>query len=881
MKDDQQRTIYLKDYRPSDYLIDAAGFDIALHATQTRVTSTLTMRPNPAAGKKPAVLKLNAENLQVESIHIDGALVSHTIYQIDAAWLTIHEPPSSPFVLTIVSVCDPQSNKALSGLYVSRGIYCTQCEAEGFRRIAPYLDRPDVLAKFRVRLEADKAAAPVLLGNGNLIESGDIGGGRHFAVWDDPHPKPSYLFALVGGNLAHIQDEFVTSSGRKVDLRIYAEPGKEERCWWAMDSLKRSMAWDEKRFGLEYDLDIFMIVAVSDFNMGAMENKGLNIFNDKLILAAPETATDSDYEHIEAVVAHEYFHNWTGNRVTCRDWFQLCLKEGLTVFRDQEFTSDERSRALKRIGDVRLLRSRQFPEDGGPLAHPVRPDSFIEINNFYTLTVYEKGAELCRMLQTLVGVEGFRKGIDLYFERHDGQAVTVEDFLAAIADANGADLEQFKLWYSQAGTPALNARFTYSTAEQSARLTLTQTLSASPGQTKKKPQQIPVKLGLVGKNGDDLPLRLGGGGIVENSLIQLRKRRETFVFEGLAERPTLSLLRDFSAPVKLTTDLKDADLLFLMAHDSNAFNRWEAGRTLAMRLLITASTGLSPKPRMQGAFIEALGKTLADESLDAAYRTAFAALPSELDIASAIGHNVDPEAIHTARQAFRAKIGKVLAAPLISLYETLVAIPGETYSPDAASAGARALRNTALSYLVAGGGKTGLKMAKAHYDAAQNMTDTMAALAILASEDTAASKAAFADFYERWKDDHLVIDKWFAMQATSHAANAVSRVRKLTQHPLFNITNPNKVRSVYGAFAHGNQVRFNDASGEGYALLASAIIELDGFNPQVAARMAGAFENWRMFEPGRQALAQKAIQSIAAKPDLSPDTDEIVSKILS
>ena len=841
----------------------------------------MSLRRNPAAGEKPGALELNAENLVIESIHINGAPVSPPVYQIDAAWLTIHEPPSSPFVLTIVSVCDPQSNKALSGLYLSRGIYCTQCEAEGFRRIAPYLDRPDVLAKFRVRLEADKAEAPVLLGNGNLIESGDLEGGRHYAVWDDPHPKPSYLFALVGGNLAHIRDEFNTASGRKVDLRIYAELGKEERCWWAMDSLKRSMAWDEKRFGLEYDLDIFMIVAVSDFNMGAMENKGLNIFNDKLILAAPETATDSDYEHIEAVVAHEYFHNWTGNRVTCRDWFQLCLKEGLTVFRDQEFTSDERSRAVKRIGDVRLLRSRQFPEDSGPLAHPVRPDSFIEINNFYTLTVYEKGAELCRMLQTLVGVEGFRKGIDLYFERHDGQAVTVEDFIAAMADANNADLGQFKLWYSQAGAPELNARFTYSAAKQTARLTLTQTLNASPGQTKKKPQQIPVKLGLVGKNGDDLPLRLEGGGIVENSLIQLRKRRETFIFEGLTERPTLSLLRDFSAPVKLTTDLKDADLLFLMAHDSNAFNRWEAGRTLAMRLLITAATGLAPKSKMQSAFIEALGKTLADESLDPAYRTAFATLPSELDVASAIGHNVDPEAIHTARQAFRAKIGKVLAAPLISLYETLAAIPGETYSPDAASAGARALRNTALSYLVAGGGKSGLKMVKAYYDTARNMTDTMAALSILSNEETAASKAAFADFYDRWKDDHIVIDKWFAMQATSHAANAVSRVRKLTQHPLFNITNPNKVRSVYGAFAHGNQVRFNDASGEGYALLASAILELDGFNPQVAARMAGAFENWRMFEPGRQALAQKAIQSIAAKPGLSPDTDEIVSKILS
>ncbi len=881
MKDDKQRTIFLKDYRPSGCLIDTAEFHISLHPTQTRVASKLSIRPNSAAGKKPGVLRLDAEKIAVEAVRIDGALLKASDYEADGASLTINHPPASPFVLEIVSTCDPQANKALSGLYLSRGIYCTQCEAEGFRRIAPYLDRPDVLAKFRVRLEADKAEAPVLLSNGNLIESGDIGSGRHFAVWDDPHPKPAYLFALVGGNLTYIQDEFVTASGRKVDLRIYAEPGKEERCRWAMDSLKRSMRWDEKRFGLEYDLDIFMIVAVSDFNMGAMENKGLNIFNDKLILAAPETATDGDYEHIEAVVAHEYFHNWTGNRVTCRDWFQLCLKEGLTVFRDQEFTSDERSRAVKRIDDVRLLRSRQFQEDGGPLAHPVRPDAFIEINNFYTLTVYEKGAELCRMLQTLTGVEGFRKGVDLYFERHDAQAVTVEDFLAAMADANSADLSQFKLWYTQAGTPEVTARCTYSAANQTARLTLTQTLSPSPGQEKKKPLHIPVKLGLVGKNGDDLPLKLAGGGNGAGGVIHLRKRRETFVFEGLAERPSLSLLRDFSAPVRLTTDLKEADLLFLMASDSNSFNRWEAAQSLAMRLLRAAPAGEASKPRTLTAFTAALGKTLADDNLDTAYRAAFGALPSERDIALSIGRNVDPEAIHNARQTMRAKIGAALAKPLLQLYHSLAPAPDTPFSPDAKSTGQRALRNMALAYLTIAGGRSAPRLLKAHYDSAQNMTDAIAALSLFSNVESKESKAAFDEFYVRWRDDHTVIDKWFMLQAMSYTPSVIARIRELSGHPLFEMTNPNKVRSVYGAFAHNNQVRFNDASGEGYTLLASVVTELDGFNPQIAARLAGAFESWRMFEPGRQTLARAAIERIAAKPGISADTYEIVSKILS
>jgi aminopeptidase N len=860
MKQDQQRTIYLKDYRPADFAIKAAEFVIHLDPRRTRVETVLTMYPR---GRKSAELTLDVENIEIETVAIDGKPLSRDAYAVEGDTLMIARPPRKDFKLEIVSYCDPEANKALSGLYRSRGVYCTQCEAEGFRRIAPYLDRPDVLAKFRVRLEAEKAEAPVLLSNGNLVESGDLPGGRHYVVWDDPHPKPSYLFALVGGDLAHIADEFTTASGRHVELRIYCERGKEERCHWAMDSLKRSMAWDERRFGLEYDLDVFNIVAVSDFNMGAMENKGLNIFNDKLILADPETATDGEFEHIEAVVAHEYFHNWTGNRVTCRDWFQLCLKEGLTVFRDQEFTSDERSRPVKRIDDVRLLKSRQFVEDAGPLAHPVRPDSFVEINNFYTLTVYEKGAELCRMLQTLFGVEGFRKGVDLYFERHDGQAVTVEDWLAAMADANGADLKQFKLWYTQAGTPELKARLTYSKATKTTKLKLKQSYANSEG---KKPLQIPVKIGLIGKDGSDL----------YSEVMHLTKRRQTFAFEGLAERPVLSVLRDFSAPVKLSVDYKDSDLLFLMARDSNTFNRWQAAHIMAGRLLIAAAKGVDAAPRTGSAFIKALGETLADGSLEPAYRAHFAALPSERDIALDIGENVDPEAIHHARRKLKAKIGAELRKPLTALYQSLrIDAP---YLPDAHQSGQRALRNAALNYL-AHAGETGL--VEAHYREARNMTDAVFALAGLLDEDAPQCEAALRHFYDRWRGDHLVIDKWFGLQAGSSSPRTLSRLQTLRNHELFNMSNPNKVRAVYGAFAHGNQSRFHDASGEGYRIVSEAVMELDSFNPQVAARLAGAFESWRMMEPGRRTQAEAAIRAIAAKPGLSRDTQEIVSKILT
>ncbi len=653
MKTDVPHPIYLKDYAAPLFLVDETALDLALAPTETRVRSRLSVRPNPASKAKAGVMKLDGEMLKLIRVRIDGQELEAPRLKATDKDLTIEGVPQKPFTLEIETVCNPEANKALSGLYRSQGVYCTQCEAEGFRRITYYPDRPDVLSKFRVRIEADAKEAPVLLSNGNLIESGDAGGGRHYAVWEDPFPKPSYLFALVAGELGTVQDTFYTRSQRKVDLRIYVEPGKEDRCGWAMESLKRAMEWDEKRFGLEYDLDTFMIVAVSDFNMGAMENKGLNIFNDALILARPDTATDADYERIESVIAHEYFHNWTGDRVTCRDWFQLCLKEGLTVFRDQEFTADLRSAVVKRIEDVRFLKGAQFPEDAGPLAHPVRPSSFIEIGNFYTRTVYNKGAELCRMMQTVLGKEGFRRGLDLYFERHDGQAATVEDFVSALGDANGTDLSDFLLWYNQAGTPVLDARLTYSSDTKTARLTLSQSYPDGAEAGKRKPVPIPVKLGLLDANGAEFPLQCGGEA-VPGGLAVLRKKKETFTFEGIGERPVLSLLRGFSAPVKLNSGANDRDMLALMRSDSDLFNRWQTAQAFALKHLVQLTQAIAegkparPNPR----FVQAVGAVAGDEALEHAYRAAFLALPSEIGHRS--GHcrkhrpGSDPHRAHDA-----------------------------------------------------------------------------------------------------------------------------------------------------------------------------------------------------------------------------------------
>ena len=736
-----------------------------------------------------------------------------------------------------------------------------------------------MLSKFRVRIEADAKEAPVLLSNGNLIESGDAGAGRHFAVWEDPFPKPSYLFALVAGKLGVVQDSFYTRSQRKVDLRIYVEPGKEDRCGWAMESLKRAMEWDEKRFGLEYDLDTFMIVAVSDFNMGAMENKGLNVFNDALILARPDTATDADYERIESVIAHEYFHNWTGDRVTCRDWFQLCLKEGLTVFRDQEFTADLRSAVVKRIEDVRFLKSAQFPEDAGPLAHPVRPSSFIEISNFYTRTVYSKGAELCRMMQTVLGKEGFRRGLELYFERHDGQAVTVEDFVSALGDANGTDLSGFLLWYNQAGTPALDARLSYSADAKTARLTLSQSYPDAGVGDKRKPVPIPVKLGLLAGDGQEFPLKCEGEA-VPGSVLVLRKKKETYTFEDIGERPVASLLRAFSAPVKLNGGASDRDMLTLMRSDSDLFNRWQTAQAFALKHMaqmaqaITEGKPARPNPR----FVQAAGAVASDDSLEHAYRAAFLALPSESDIAQAIGGNVDPEAIHTARMTLRLALGKSLRPALEALYEG--SAPVEPYTPDAESMGRRALRQAALGLLAMGKSRFGIAKVKEIARTASNMTELVGMLGILSQLGGDAYEDALQRFHRRWKGEALVMNKWFALQASAPSRETLKRVTELASHPLFSIKNPNRVRALFGAFAHGNQVRFNDASGEGYELVANAVIEIDNFNPQVASRLLGAFESWRILEPQRRSLAEAALRRVLAKQAISRDVFEIATKIV-
>ena len=722
----------------------------------------------------------------------------------------------------------------------------------------------------------------MLLANGNLVDSGEIAGtSRHFAVWHDPFPKPSYLFALVGGTLGHIEDTFVTMSGRRVALRIYVEPGKEDRAGFAMDALKRAMRWDEQAFGREYDLDIFMIVAVSAFNMGAMENKGLNVFNDKYVLASPDTATDIDYASIDGIIAHEYFHNWTGNRITCRDWFQLCLKEGLTVFRDQEYTADQRSRPVKRIADVRALRAHQFVEDAGPLAHPVRPEVYREINNFYTATVYEKGAEIVRMLKTMLGAKGFRAGMDLYFARHDGHAATVEEFIACFADATGTDLAQFMRWYRQAGTPEVAVTLSHDAKAKTCTLEVTQMLRPTPGQPDKQPMVIPLALGLVAPDGRDLPLTRANGGPVERGVVILTRPAETLVFTDVRERPVASLNRGFAAPINLTANLTPEDLRFLAAHDSDPFNRWQALQTLASALLTENVKALrAGEPmRTDAGVIEALRAILADSTLEPAFVAQALTVPSEADIARELGHDVDPDAIFAARTALRAAIGDALGSALRDTYRQLS--ENGPYSPDAASAGRRSLRNVALDLLAAGGGAAAIALAARQYQAADNMTDRMAAIATLSLHPVRERQAAIDDFYRRFRVDPLVIDKWFALQAAIPEASTLERVRELTRHPAFSLGNPNRVRSLVGAFAQANQTQFNRADGAGYAFLADTVLALDARNPQVASRLMTAFRSWRALEPGRRAKAEAELQRVAAAPALSTDVRDIVERSLA
>jgi aminopeptidase N len=881
MRTDEPHPIRLQDYRPPDWLIDTVELDVSLDATAAHVRASLLLRPNPKAAA-PAPLVLDGDGLTLVALKLDGEPLATAQYVATPDRLSLAQPPQRPFRLEIETQVDPSANTQLMGLYRSGKTYCTQCEAEGFRRITYFPDRPDVMAIYTTRIEADITDAPVLLANGNLKESGTLPDGkRHFAVWHDPFPKPSYLFALVGGTLAFVEDHFRTMSGRDVTLRIYVEPGKEDRCGYAMDSLKRSMRWDEQAFGREYDLDMFMIVAVSDFNMGAMENKGLNIFNDKYILASPETATDTDYASIEAIVAHEYFHNWTGNRITCRDWFQLCLKEGLTVFRDQEFTSDERSRPVERIKDVRGLRAHQFVEDAGPLAHPVRPTLYHEINNFYTTTVYEKGAEVVRMLQVLLGPQQFRKGMDLYFTRHDGEAATIEQFVQCFADASGRDLSQFMLWYAQSGTPEIVATGSYDTRAKTYRLDLAQTLPPTPGQPTKEPMVIPLVAGLVGPDGRDVPLQRADGGPVERGLLTLDRPAASYVFTGIEQRPVPSINRGFSAPVRLTVNVGDEDLRFLANHDSDPFNRWQAVHTLAMRLLVdsTAAIRRSEPPRQDPALVAALDAVLNSRDLEPAFVAQVIALPSESDIAREIARDVDPDAVYAARQALRLAVKASLSKTLTTIYERLSS--PEPYSPDADAAGRRALKNTCLDLITAAGEPSAIALAKRQYERADNMTDRMAALQALSLCDCAERTAALEDFYRRYAGDPLIVDKWLSLQAAIPEPATLERVKALTSHAAFSMANPNRVRALVGAFAMSNQTQSNRADGRGYDFIVDTVLAIDPKNPQLAARLLSALKSWRVLEPKRRSLAQAALKHVADTPSLSRDVGDIVQRALA
>ncbi len=880
MRTEHAVPIRLADYRAPDWLVDTVELDVALDPTSTIVRARLKLRPNPDA-EAPAPVVLDGDELRLRSIKLDGAELAAEGYVATPDRLTILQPPPRGFMLETEIEIDPTANTKLMGLYRSGKAYTTQCEAEGFRRITYFPDRPDVMAVFTTRVEADKAEAPVLLANGNLIDAGDVPGtARHFAVWHDPFPKPSYLFALVGGNLGVVDDSFVTMSGRTVALKIFVEPGKESRAEYAMGALKRAMRWDEQAFGREYDLDIFMIVAVSFFNMGAMENKGLNIFNDKNVLASQETATDMDFNSVEAIIAHEYFHNWTGNRITCRDWFQLCLKEGLTVFRDQEFSSDIRSRPVKRIADVRALRGHQFVEDAGPLAHSVRPEVYREISNFYTSTIYEKGAEVVRMLKTVLGPEHFRAGMDLYFQRHDGRAATVDEFVACFADAAQADLTQFMLWYRQAGTPELMVQGNHDASTKTLTLEVTQMVPPTPGQPVKDPMVIPLVVGLLGSDGRDRPLVLDGGHALERGVLMINKARETFVFTGLDERPVMSLNRGFAAPVKLTANLRDGDLAFLAAHDTDPFNRWQAVQTLATALLIdnVAAHRGGLRPRGADELTGALGAILADRALEPAFVAQALTLPTEGDIAREIGRDVDPDAIYAARRELRAAVGRSLRAALEDIYARMA--DAGPYRPDAAGAGQRALKNACLDLLTTADAAAGVPLAARQFRYADNMTDRMAALTTLSFHAVPDRQAALDDFYRRYESEPLVIDKWFALQAAIPEPETLARVRALTAHPAFALTNPNRVRALIGAFAQANQTQFNRRDGEGYAFHADTMLALDAINPQVAARLMTAFRSWRALEPVRRDKAELALKRVAAAAALSRDVHDIVVRSL-
>jgi len=885
MRTEQPQMIYLKDYQAPDYLIDETHLTFELFEDHTLVHAQLVMRRNPARGAGLPALALDGQQLELLSVSLDDIELAAEDYQLSDSHLILH-PTSEQFVVDTSVRIHPESNTALEGLYKSGGMFCTQCEAEGFRKITYYLDRPDVMSKFTTTVVAEQHSYPILLSNGNPIASGPDEDGRHWATWEDPFMKPAYLFALVAGDLWCVEDSFTTMSERSVALRIYVEPENIDKCQHAMVSLKKSMAWDEETYGREYDLDIFMIVAVNDFNMGAMENKGLNIFNSSAVLARAETATDAAHQRVEAIVAHEYFHNWSGNRVTCRDWFQLSLKEGFTVFRDSEFSADMNSRTVKRIQDVAYLRTHQFAEDAGPMAHAVRPESFIEISNFYTLTVYEKGSEVVRMIHTLLGAEGFRKGSDLYFERHDGQAVTCDDFIKAMEDANGADLSQFKRWYSQAGTPRLAVSEHYDAQQHSYSLTFAQSCPETPDKVEKLPFVIPVELGLLDARGGEIALQLAGEAAASGTsrVLSITEAEQTFTFVGVNEKPLPSLLRGFSAPVKLSFDYSRDQLMFLMQHDSDGFNRWDAGQQLSVQVLqeLIGQHQRGEALVMDQRLVEALRTVLGNDQLDQAMVAEMLSLPGEAYLTE-ISDVADVEAIHAAREFARKQLADSLFDALWARYQANREVSKATpYVAEAEHFARRALQNIALSYLMLSGKPQVLAAALEQFEHSDNMTERLTALAVLVNSPYESEKAAaLASFADQFKDNPLVMDQWFSVQAGSTLPGGLQRVRELMEHPAFTIKNPNKVRALVGAFAGQNLINFHAADGSGYRFLADLVIELNGFNPQIASRQLAPLTRWRKYDGARQALMKAELERIRNSGELSSDVFEVVSKSLA
>jgi len=872
MQDKNPQTIYLKDYTVPGYLIESVELTVILDELETRVVSKLMIKKNPLSQVENAALVLQGEGLELVSVAMDGVALNESQYQQSSEFLSIEAVPQEGlYVLAIENLINPKANTALEGLYLSSTMLCTQCEAEGFRKITYFLDRPDVMSVFKTTLIGDKDKYPVLLSNGNKVAEGELQNNRHWVTWEDPFKKPCYLFALVAGQLDCIEDSFTTMSGREICLQIFVESHDIDKCDHAMQSLKNSMQWDEQVYGREYDLDLYMIVAVGHFNMGAMENKGLNVFNTKFVLARPDTATDSDYEHIEGVIGHEYFHNWTGNRITCRDWFQLSLKEGFTVFRDQEFTGDQTSKAVKRIEDVKLLRVRQFAEDAGPLSHPIRPEAYIEINNFYTLTVYEKGAEVVRMIHTLLGEDNFRKGSDLYFQRHDGQAVTCDDFVRAMEDASNVDLELFRRWYSQAGTPVLEATESYNPQDKTLTLTLKQNCSATPGQQSKEPLHIPVKVGLLIADGAE---------VGDEVILELKQHEQSFVFEQLDEKPVVSLLRGFSAPVILKKQQSLEELAFLLSYDTDTFNRWDAGQKMSAQVIFGLIDDIQSGVAMQlnPLLVEAFTNVMQQSWEDLSYFSLLLSLPAENYLAGQM-KVIDVDAIHQAREFVKKTLAELLQSQFQGLYKRHhKEESGQFY---AGAIGRRRIKNICLSYLAKLESVNSYQMAENQFNSAKNMTDQIAALTVIVESENPAKQQCLESFYQQWQDEALVIDKWFTLQASSSAEDTFATVKGLMQHTAFELTNPNRVRSLIGAFSQANQLHFHAANGQGYQFLADQVIALNRINPQVASRMVSALTQWERFDKDRQSLVKQELDRIINTVDISKDVYEIASKSLA